>query len=953
MVTFKSKKKQEKTVEEEEAEALKLKRDNSTKKLSKSEKKKIMKSVTKRRSFFSRLTQKKSKEEDIHSIHHKKEGSKKHSLLDSLTPGFQRVAAALHHTKEEKKKRRKNSFYKVSSLTPVRRNSSMGMLDVEDGEGDKERPVIVGRYEQALKANPEDLEALEHLGVFLVGTEDIDKCIEVLTKAIDLGSKSPQVFRAIAGANFEMWKRNQKEEKYLVNAHKYYEQCCRIMAKTAGTFDDAFQADVLYELARVYFYYGSFEGALKMLSNIMMEVPLYKQMNEVMLLNAACLWRLELYEESIKYWEHILENAPKPYAGRHIIFICARMYQKLGKMQDASMAFSEVFQESRKKNYIPFEIKTIRQFVNTPDTWTTVAKLHIERGFWHQAIDLLDVAIDKAIDIDAQFGIEDYDREKLKDLWYDLYTCYDVLEGMSSNDNKELSQQYLAKKLAALDSAHSAQPYDHIIRKLMIEKNVDPAIKEKWTHYFDVEERFALKMQKVFRGNRGRSFARKKRKFETETVIKIQRRFRGMRARRRFLKIWKVLKARYDRQMKKRETSLLKVQATVRMFLDRSHLILKIKSAIIIQAGIRGMFGRMKALRQRAILMKRINERRRIMAIKVQATFRGFRLRLALHRQWAAIDIQAAARGFLTRRRVVLTNIEPQLIPTGRSGFPKGTPGHYRHWMKRLEQSEHLFSDRLEMRMKIGYIQKAHPAISAEAAFCAIAETAGDIDYAIELIGTDPLFADDLYDICQNVDVNQYIRLRPAPVLGPVSEMRTKKNLSRRWMKALQTTATNTAVKVKELERLEDDDYQQFLKNQGKYVEPGNGILPWQQERYSASELGIDDKRSRLYNSSNNNNNSRKSNKTTRSNRNLETQIRAVLTPERTRVFKAGTSQRTSSTRSSLKNGPVPPPRRMFSQVNWTRNHFEETLLDLADELQGEPAHKFHPNRKNDDFLLM
>ena len=67
--------------------------------------------------------------------------------------------------------------------------------------------------------------------------------------------------------------------------------------------------------------------------------------------------------------------------------------------------------------------------------------------------------------------------------------------------------------------------------------------------------------------------------------------------------------------------------------------------------------------------------------------------------------------------------------------------------------------------------------------------------------------------------------------------MRTKKNLSRRWMKALQTTATNTAVKVKELERLEDDDYQQFLKNQGKYVEPGNGILPWQQERYSDQNL--------------------------------------------------------------------------------------------------------------------
>ena len=144
-----------------------------------------------------------------------------------------------------------------------------------------------------------------------------------------------------------------------------------------------------------------------------------------------------------------------------------------------------------------------------------------------------------------------------------------------------------------------------------------------------------------------------------------------MRARRRFLKIWKVLKARYDRQMKRRHTALLKIQATVRMYLDRSRLLLKIKSAIAIQAGLRGMFGRTKALRRRALMMKRINERRRLMAIKVQAVFRGYRLRVALHRQWAAIDIQAAARGFLTRRRVVLTGLEPQLIPTGRSGFQK------------------------------------------------------------------------------------------------------------------------------------------------------------------------------------------------------------------------------------------------------------------------------------------
>ena len=69
----------------------------------------------------------------------------------------------------------------------------------------------------------------------------------------------------------------------------------------------------------------------------------------------------------------------------------------------------------------------------------------------------------------------------------------------------------------------------------------------------------------------------------------------------------KVLKARYERQMKKRSDALLKVQATVRMFLCRTRFLLLVKSAIIIQAGIRGMFGRIKALRQRSMLMKKIN----------------------------------------------------------------------------------------------------------------------------------------------------------------------------------------------------------------------------------------------------------------------------------------------------------------------------------------------------------
>ncbi len=49
------------------------------------------------------------------------------------------------------------------------------------------------------------------------------------------------------------------------------------MAKTENV-DEKLQADVLFGLAQVYFFYGTYEGAVKLLSNIMMDLPLYDKM---------------------------------------------------------------------------------------------------------------------------------------------------------------------------------------------------------------------------------------------------------------------------------------------------------------------------------------------------------------------------------------------------------------------------------------------------------------------------------------------------------------------------------------------------------------------------------------------------------------------------------------------------------------------------------------------------
>ena len=104
------------------------------------------------------------------------------------------------------------------------------------------------------------------------------------------------------------------------------------------------------------------------------------------------------------------------------------------------------------------------------------------------------------------------------------------------------------------------------------------------------------------------------------------------------------------------------------------------------------MLGRLKALRRRNEVMEEIRRRNYKAATTIQSAARGFALRTQLNRNWAAIDLQALARGYIQRRKTYLTIKEPQLVETSRSGYPRGTPGHRRHWQRRLEQCEFLYS---------------------------------------------------------------------------------------------------------------------------------------------------------------------------------------------------------------------------------------------------------------------
>ena len=85
----------------------------------------------------------------------------------------------------------------------------------------------------------------------------------------------------------------------------------------------------------------------------------------------------------------------------------------------------------------------------------------------------------------------------------------------------------------------------------------------------------------------------------------------------------------------------------------------------------------------------------------------------------------------------------------------------------------------MELRRQIRKLTSAHPCLTSHEAFLAIAETAWDLQFAGQLLDQDPDFADELYEMSQVIDVDKYIALRPAPVLGPVAAKRRQRTLSR------------------------------------------------------------------------------------------------------------------------------------------------------------------------------
>jgi hypothetical protein len=232
----------------------------------------------------------------------------------------------------------------------------------------------------------------------------------------------------------------------------------------------------------------------------------------------------------------------------------------------------------------------------------------------------------------------------------------------------------------------------------------------------------------------------------------------------------------------------------------------------------------------------------------------------------------------------------------------------------------------MELRRQIGKLTSAHPCLTPHEAFLALAETAGDLQYATQLFNQEPDFADELYEMSRVIDVDKYIALRPAPVLGPVAAKRRQRTLSRRWTEALSTSSDrrSTHILVEEIARREDPAYNYFLARADKFTTDAGPGLPWHKENTKgAATPHLLDTIAVVGGRSSSSSSGAGS---TRQRRGLLFSMQKSLKPERIRTFSP--HMRGGGHGGGGSQGGGRTGDRLFAPVSLTQNIFHDMMMD-------------------------
>ena len=258
-----------------------------------------------------------------------------------------------------------------------------------------------------------DMKAKVELGRLYADDGNYELSIETTKAALNGGVDNHKAYGALGKAYYLLW------EKHCDYAHLNQAfDAFRKMAQRHLKPDP----NCLFYMARCYEGFGSYESAVKLLGDIIVEFPEYEEFDEVVFHAAVILKHLKQYDVAQDYLAYLASRKESKITPELIWFQVAHCFHLQGKDELAQEGLDHLYFihrfEFRKKG-----IKTGSQWATEPSTWLQMAKELMEHHLYLMAADSFKHAI---------FRSDPYDvlPETLLDLSHCLHRSHNRQEAI-------------------------------------------------------------------------------------------------------------------------------------------------------------------------------------------------------------------------------------------------------------------------------------------------------------------------------------------------------------------------------------------------------------------------------------------------------------------------------------------------------------------------------------------
>eukprot|EP00948_MAST-09A_sp_MAST-9A-sp1_P004204 g4204.t1 len=600
----------------------------------------------------------------------------------------------------------------------------------------------VQKYTNQLLENPHDITACVALGMLYYRHGNMKESSGYLFKAQQIDRNSDLCTNSfwvkLGRSQYRMWE--------LTGEISHLEQAQNAYHEALKAFENSVDPDIWFESGIVTIKFGNFEKAATLLETIIQSFPHFDRMNECYFCCAICLKYMNMYDSALEYFKCVVDNPPGPYFAEHIYFQVADVSRLMKDEKQAKKYLGLAFKELQKKHR-DGGYHSVDGWINSADTFEYFANVYSSGRDNLLAVECYRDALAKGTGKNPAI---------LYSYSLALHACRQINEAV-----------------AAVKKALSIAPKNIALKETLAKWEI-----EAWTTSFerswDELEEMATQIQSVARGKNARNQMKQKQ----EGATKIQAVFRG-RSERLELLHKKNMEKRKKEKAKQKKTPKKISKSKRNKLNDLRNKKMEDANDVLAEIEKRRAKFEVKALdssevlaaalgSENAGLMKKFEQKQKMdkrkAATKIQSVFRGSNVRRSEERLESALGKDAYEDEAFKKPDDVFMEDPGQLSSFFKResvkqlntyGYVSGTTQYLKYWRNVLKDVKHHFKSKRHLKKSLAEVQVANPGASEQEAFCALADSRGDVAAASSNLKHGP-FIEEVKAMCKILDVTAY-----------------------------------------------------------------------------------------------------------------------------------------------------------------------------------------------------